>query len=316
MTDAHGQRLDLNLLVVFDALYTEGSVTEAGARLGLTQSGTSRALARLREALDDPLFVTGRRGLQPTPRAEALREPVRDALSRLREAIPRPRFDPQASATPFRLGCPDHLAWLLAGPLSAMLAQRAPAMPLVMTSFSAHWLEDLHDGRVDLAFGVLAGTEAHLRCRTLFEDDWAVVMRPDHPDLADPWTLETFARGTHGVMTVAGTGLSHVDRGLALHGQTRRITVRASSPVVIAAVAAESDVKVTTSRWFAHHLAHRMGLAVRDVPLDVPPLPLPLAWHERFHHDPRHQFLRALLAEVVTDAQGCTRTPGRRQASR
>ncbi|MEM6930199.1 MAG: LysR family transcriptional regulator [Myxococcota bacterium] len=306
MTDGHPTALDgvdLNLLRLFDALCAEGSVTAAGARLGLTQSGASRALARLRAALDDPLFVTGRTGLIATPRAEALRGPVREALGLLAGALEPVAFDPAGSTQPLRLGCPDHLAWLLAGPLTEALAARAPGMELVLTSFSGGWLDDLHDGVVDLAFGVLAGTEAHVQCRTLFEDGWAVLMRERHPDLERPWTVETFASGAHGVMTVSGTGLSHVDRGLEALGYARNITIRATSPVVVAAIATETDVKVTTSAWLAHHLAERLGAAVRPVPLDVPALPLPLVWHVRFQHDPRHRFVRSLLAETVAQAR-------------
>ena len=300
MLDAHGKRLDLNLLQVLDALFEAGSVTAAAQRLGLTQSGASRALARLREALDDPLFVRTRDGLVATPRGQALRTPVRQALTMLERALAPVTFDPALSTEPLRLGCPDHLAWLLGGPLRRALNAGAPGVPLVLRSFSAQWVDDLHEGRVDLAFGVLDGSEAHLRRRTVFDDGWAVVLSPDHPDLEQEWTVETFASGDHGVMTVPGTGPSHVDRGLAALGRSRRITVRASSPVVVAAIARETHVKVTTSSWFASHIARRLGLAVRPVPLEVPPLPLPLVWHERFQHDPRHRFLRELLVDVVT----------------
>lgn len=305
MTDAHGRPLDLNLLVVFDALFAEGSVTAAGTRLGLTQSGTSRALARLRAALDDPLFVTTRAGLVPTPRALALRQPVGEALARLAEALGPPTFDPATSSVPLRLGCPDHLAWLIGAPLRERLRSVAPDTGVLLTSFSSRWVEDLYEGSVDLAFGVLEGTEAHLRRRMLFEDDWAVVMRASHPDVDRDWTIEAFAAGEHGVMTVPGTGPSHVDRALAARGLAREVTVRASSPVVIAAIAAETDVKVTTSAWFARHLAVRLGgaLVVRPVPLEVPALPLPLVWHERVHHDPRHRFVRELIVEVVQAAR-------------
>lgn len=307
MTSGHAtglRGLDLNLLRLLDALFVEGSVTAAGASLGLSQSGASRALARLRQAIDDPLFVAGRSGLTPTPRAEALREPVRQALQQLALALGPATFDPARSTRPLRLGCPDHLAWLLGGPLTQALGARAPDVEVVFTSFSRGWLDELHDGDVDLAFGVLQGDEAHLRCRTLFEDGWAVVMRPEHPDAVQPWTVETFASGEHGVMTVAGTGASHVDRALDAIGKRRRIVVRATSPVVVAAIATETDVKVTTSAWFANHLGKQLGAAVRPVPLDgVPSLPLPLTWHARFQHDARHRFLRELVADVVEAAR-------------
>lgn len=312
MTDEHASSLhglDLNLLRVLDALFTEGSVTRAGDRLGLTQSGASRALSRLRQALDDPLFVTGRAGLTPTPRAEALREPVQQALEELARALDPSDFDPATSTRPLCLGCPDHLAWLLGRPLTDALAAHAPGVPVVFTSFSSDWLDELHDGRVDLAFGVLEGTEAHLHCRTLFEDGWAVVMRSGHPDADRPWTLDSFAGGEHGVMTVAGTGPSHVDRALAALGKRRRIVLRATSPVVVAALATETDIKVTTSAWFAAHLERRLGAVVRPVPIeDVPPLALPLTWHARFHHDARHRFLREVVADAVQAMRGNLRS--------
>ena len=299
MTDAHGNPLDLNLLRVLEALYQARSVTGAAEHLGITQSGASRALARLRHALGDPLFVSERGGLRPTPRAEELRATVLSTLSTLRSAFAPRAFDPAQEERPVRIGVPDHLAWLVGPTLLRALRDQAPQMPITLRGFSADWRRELDTGALDLAFGVLEGTEAHLRCRTVFEDSWSVIVREEHPCLDGPWTPETFAEGEHGLMTVTGSGPGHVDEGLAALGLRRTIALRASSPVVVALLATDTDLRVTTSTWLATMLAQRLPVVVRPLPLQAPPLPLPLVWHETQHADPRHRWVRELVAKAV-----------------
>lgn len=302
MPEAHLRNIDLNLLVALEALLRERHVTRAAASLAMSQSGMSRALKRLRELFDDPLLVEGRQGLDATPRAEALAASVGRALAEVRQMMRASPFDPAEASGAIRLGVPDHLAWLLTPPLMAAVASRAPRVELVLRSFSRDWRQDLADGAVDLAFGVLSGDETGLRRKALHDDPWVVLLRGGHPACRRRWDLDAFTRYGHGLMTVTGDGPGQVDRALAARGLERRIAFRASSPLVVAMATAESDLLVTTTRSLALRLSPLLNLVIKPVPLEVKALALPLVWHERLHHDARHRWLRDLVSGVVGES--------------
>ncbi len=302
MTTVALRQLDLNLLVILEALVEAGSVTGAAAQLGMTQSGASRALARLREALDDPLFVLQGHALVATPRCEALRPELARCLQAAREVFAVRAWDPSTASDAFCVAMPDHLALLHGVRLHAVLRQQAPGVDLVIRAFTASWRRDLYDGTVDLAFGVPSGNEAGLQMKQTTLDPWVVVVRHGHPVLDEPWDTAAFARGEHGLMAVRGTGPSHIDRALAGLGMARRVTFRSTSPLVVAMAAANSDIRVTTTRSLARYLASVLPLVVLDLPLLADPLRLPLVWHERFARDPRHRWLRSTLVGLVADS--------------
>ncbi|MEM1413619.1 MAG: LysR family transcriptional regulator [Myxococcota bacterium] len=291
--------VDLNLLVALDALLRERHVTRAAERLGITQSGASRALSRLRALLGDPLLVRGPRGLEPTPRAEALRAPLARVLGDIGGLLEARGFVPGESREPLRLAIPDHLALALGPQLLAALRAEAPGVDLVLRAFSRRWRDELQEGSLDLAFGVLGGGEGALRRRHVLDDPWVVVMREGHPVLRKRWTAELFASLDHGLMAVSGTGPGQVDEALAAQGLSRRVICRASSPVVVAMLAAETDLVVTTTAILAEQVRRWRSLRLRPLPVDARPLRLPLVWHERVHHDPRHRWARELVARVA-----------------
>jgi len=292
-------KLDLALLSLLDDLRQTGSVSTTASRMGLTQSGASRALGRLRVALDDPLFVLEGNRLEPTARCDALAEDLAECLDRARAIVRAPSFDPASAEGFLDVGMPDHLAHLFGPALLERLAGEAPGVDLVIRHFSRDWRTDLRERVVSLAFGVLRGDELNLRSRWVADDPWVVVVRRGHPVLRRRWTAARFAEGTHGVMTVSGRGDSHVDRALRARGLARRVTYRATSPLVVAMAAAHSDLRVTTTRRLAEALARDLPLVVKPLPLEAEPLALHLVWHERSHHDPRHRWARALVADVV-----------------
>ncbi len=299
--------MDPQLLRLFEALWATGSVTLAGREVGLSQSGASRALARLRALVDDPLFVPEGHRLVPTARAHTVRDAVHQALAALDAILDPPRFDPHNADGTLRLGIPDHLALLFLPALLERLARQAPGIDVVATSFSRDWADDLRAGRIDLAFGVVGAGDGALRMRRGLEDGWSVVLRADHPDLdahAGPWDAARFARGTHGLMTVTGAGPGQVDRALSELGLARRVVVRTSSPLVVALLVEQTDLKVTTSTRLAHHLAQRGAMAVLPLPFKASPLALPLVWHARHHDNARHRWLRACVASVLEDEGG------------
>ncbi len=301
--------VDLNLLVVLDTLRRTRSVSRAARELGLTQSGASRALARLRAQIGDPLFVVTQGGLVPTPACEALADDLARLLEAANRVYAREAFVPAEARGQLRLGLPDHMAYLYGAAILAALHAEAPGVDLELRSFSPDWRADLEQGRSDLAFTVLRGARGALRQRKVVEDPWVVLLRRGHPALDAPWSTKRYAEGEHAIMGVPGSGPSAIDRALRQRGLSRRVVFRASSPLVVALSAAQSDLRVTTTRALAHTLARSLPLELRRLPLEVAPLSLPLVWHERQHAVARQRFFRELVAKTVARVEAESRAP-------
>ncbi|MEM9492846.1 MAG: LysR family transcriptional regulator, partial [Myxococcota bacterium] len=178
--------LDLNLLVVLDALLLECNATRAAARLGLTQSAVSRALARLRSHFDDPLFVRVPGGLSPTPRAEDMAARLRPALDELGRAVDLgAAFDPARAARSFTLSTADLAELAILPALMQRLADEAPGLSIVARAPDrgpARTVEDaLESGAVDIALGIFDDAPAAFRCQTLFRGEFVCLVRAGHP---------------------------------------------------------------------------------------------------------------------------------------
>jgi DNA-binding transcriptional LysR family regulator len=297
--------LDLNLLRVLDAVLTTRHVTQAARRLGLSQSATSHALARLREALGDELLVRGPDGLVPTARGAALQGPLREIMERLTQALAPPTpFDPATARRTFRLGAADYAQFVLLPPVLTHLAAHAPGVDLwVLPAPPAEAVPAaLADGELDLMVGAttapLAG--AGLFERALFEEQFVCVVREGHPIVraAEDLDLETFCTLPHAFIAPRGRSGGAVDSALERIGRARRIALAVPHFLVIPHVIAGSDLIVTLAARVAWHFAHTLPLRVLPPPLPLPAFGIGLAWHERQHRDPGHVWLRDLLARV------------------
>jgi DNA-binding transcriptional LysR family regulator len=200
-------RLDLNLLRALDVLLDERHVTRAAARRHLTQPAVSAALARLRQAFDDPLLVRGRGGLLPTPRALVLAPQVRALMQQLAALVAAPgRFDPAAARRRFTLATTDYAQLLLAPWLAALLRQAA-GLDLALVAVDAERLPaQLERGDVDLALLNLQRAPAGLRSRTAIVERFVVIGRRNHPRLRRALTLDTFCALEHVLVSRAGCG--------------------------------------------------------------------------------------------------------------
>jgi DNA-binding transcriptional LysR family regulator len=308
--------VDLNLLVVFDALAREESVTRAAQRLGVTQSAVSHALRRLRALLDDPLLVGGRAGMALTPRAAQLVLPVRGALLALGRALATPAaFEPRTTTRAFTLSCPDLFDLLTVPALMAGLQAEAPGVDLVIVPPDVRRLsERLSAGEVDVAVRPrVAGlpdlepavAEAGLVRKTLFEDRYVCLLRRGHPALAPSsrsgrprrLTLATYVALGHVLVSPSGEGPGPVDALLAQQGLRRRVALRVHHFASALAAVAASDLVLTGPTALTRLEAP--GLTPTPVPLAMPPHSIDLVWHERYTQDPGHAWLRGLLARVA-----------------
>ncbi|WP_437311801.1 LysR family transcriptional regulator [Sorangium sp. So ce388] len=310
MQDEHDARelaaLDLNLLVVLDALLAERHVTRAAARVGMTQPACSHALGRLRRALGDPLLVRGARGaMLPTPRAEALAPALRAALRGLASAIRgEPRFDPATARRTFRIATGDYAELVLLPPLLSLLASAAPSvdvwmMPLALTRDGV--VAQLTSGAVDVVIGPpRRGWPDDLYVRPLFEERFRCVVRRDHPAAHGRLTLDRYCALSHLLVAPRGTPGSLVDDALAALGRDRRIAATVPHFLVAPHVIAATDLMATLGARIVDATAAPLGLAVLPPPLELAGFSFAMIWHERTHHDPAHRWLRDQIARAAS----------------
>jgi len=306
MQDLHIAGIDLNLLVVLDALLGERNVTRAAKRVGLSQSATSHALSRLRAMFDDPLLVRGPGGMAATPRAEALHGPVRDALSQLATAIGHsPRFEPRLSRRTFTVATGDYGAFVLAPRLLELLAREGPHIDLRITN--AQGIEGIDRGDFDVALSPpSAGKDpSSVRCEIMFEERFVCVLREGHRFAKGRLTLDRFCSLGHVLVAPGGTAVGPVDEALAKLGRSRRIVLTVPHFLVAPHLIARTDYLLTLPARVASSLAPKYGLVVREPPLSVRGFAFAMFWHARLDADPGATWFRSLLlASAGTPKKG------------
>ncbi len=292
--------IDPNLLPVLDALLQERNVSRAAQRLGRTQPAISHALARLREQLGDPLLVRVGQRFALTPRAEALREPLKALLGELSVLLrPPPTFAPATAERAFRLLATDYIAAVVLPPLIERVRSSAPGVDLNLRPPSPDYTALLRDGESDLGFIVKRPAEAGLRARKLFLDRFVCVLRHDHPAGAR-LDLATFLRLPHALVAPLGNPGNFVDSALAElgHGK-RRIALTVPHFFLAPAIIAASDLVITLPERVARLIAREHPLRVVPLPIRMAAFEVSLAWHERVHHDPGNTWLRAEIVAAL-----------------
>ena len=292
--------LDLNLLVVFDAVMQERNVTRAGRHLGLSQPAMSHALNRLRHMLKDDLFVRSPRGMRPTPRAEWLAPAVRAALGSLQQALEPVDFDPSEATRAFRIAVDNYSAVVLVGPLTGRIAKAAPGVTLECRPSGTLPVRDLLDrGELDLALGPHADPGERFSTIPLLRDECVVLMRADHPAATGPnLPLETFAALPHLEITSLPITTEFVDQALADLNLTRRIQLRA--PLLSATrVLIASDMVTVLRRRLAEDMASLRPLAIRPLPHASPTIETDMVWPRWQDNNPAHRWLRGNVAAVA-----------------
>ncbi len=291
--------VDLNLLKLFEALVRERSVTLAGLRLGLSQPAASRALGRLRTMLGDRLVVRGKLGLELTPRGEALVGPVTKLLDDARGIVSPAVFDPASAMGRITIAAHDHLSLMVLAGLMARFERDAPALSLHIAQPAGDNVRLVEQGGADLALGIFESLPGSLHQRGLYTDSLVCVMRSDHPAVTDGLSLERYVALRHITVTISGVGESTVDTVLSTLGLTRHVALRVPHFLAGAMLVADSDMILTLPSRLARLLAQRLPLALLDLPLKVAPLSPAMIWHERFHGDPAHVWVRQQLVDVV-----------------
>jgi DNA-binding transcriptional LysR family regulator len=303
--------INLNLLLAFDALYQERSVTRAARRLGLTQPALSNSLAQLRRLFSDQLFLRQRAGLLPTTRATQLAEPIRQGLALLQSAVEPQRFDPRTSERSFRIAASDYVELVLLPRLLKKLAQRAPRVRLALSPWSLHEAPpELARGELDLMLGFCNNVPPHHRQEALFTDEYVCVVRRGHPLVRGKLTLARYLQLSHVLVSSKPDSPGSVDRALSALGKTRHIGARVSHFSTVPVLIAQTDMIAALDRRVAETFATPFHLQLMKPPLDLPRGTISQVWHEQHDNDPSHTFLRELIADVaraLTTANGTAR---------
>jgi DNA-binding transcriptional LysR family regulator len=301
MTDL--SQLDLNLLRVFDAVARERHVTRAAQRLHLSQPAVSNALARLRAALGDELFLRKPGGVEPTALAQALAGPVAEALDRLAETLSvRAPFDPATARRVFPVAFSEYAEAVLAPPVLARLAREAPGCLLAIRHADRTNAESLLErGEAVLAVAVLPEPPALYTRLRMLPEAFLTVMRADHPLAEGVLDLERFLSVPHLLHSPNGSREGALDHALAAQGRARRLGGVVAHLSAVPDILARTEFVITLSARLARRLAAAHGLALREPPVAVRHTRLSLVFHRRFEADPGHAWLRRLLlAEART----------------
>ncbi len=298
----HVSRIDLNLFLVFDAVYSEGGVTAAARRLNLTQPAISHALARLRQAFDDPLFVRQGRAVMPTPLARRIIGEVRQSIHGLQATLAGATgFRPETARQTFTIGMRDLTETALMPGLTARLDRAAPQLAVAVVRVGRRTLEaELAAGTVQAAIDVTLPLSDAVRRARLSTEPLAVIARKDHPRIGRRLTLQRYLAEDHVMVTARRRGQSVEDLELARAGQQRRVRLRCQHYFAAARAVSQTDLVCTVTAPVARILGQALPLRLYRFPLPVPAFDAFLYWHSSADADPANQWLRR---EIVAAAK-------------
>jgi DNA-binding transcriptional LysR family regulator len=300
--------IDLNLLVVFNQMLLDRRVSTAADKLGVTQPAISNALKRLRLLLKDELFLRTSQGMEPTPYALHLAEPVAYALNALQNALSqRDSFAPETSERTFTLAVTDIGEMYFMPPLMDALAKRAPNIRIsTLRNTTGNLKEDMACGTVDLAVGLLPHLQSGFFQRRLFQQRYVCMFRRGHPTAQNPMTLENFCAMEHVGVVAAHTGHGEVDNALDRMGIQRRMRLVVPHFIAVGHILQSTDLVATVPERFAVRCEGPFGLVSSPHPASLPEIAINLFWHAKYNRDPANLWLRQLMVELFADNDGRT----------
>jgi DNA-binding transcriptional LysR family regulator len=302
--------LDLNLLRVFDAVMTEGSLTRAAQVLALTQPAVSHALRRLHDAAGAELMVRTAHGMRPTALGESMWPQVREALGMLEQLISPAEFRPRDDHAHFRLAMADATAAMIAPALVAAIEQQQALANLRMLPLTTRDPRPLIEhGEADVAVGyfpaaitalVAEGDEALLRHRLLYDTEYVCVMRREHPLAHIELSLDAFCAAHHLLVSLSGRPHGFVDEALNGLGRRRRIVLTVNQFFTAGRVVTRSDLLTVLPASFVASTGYRHELVTRRLPMDLGRVHVEMLWHGRHDRDPAQRWLRERIDQAVS----------------
>ncbi|NMX34788.1 LysR family transcriptional regulator [Pseudomonas sp. WS 5413] len=293
------RRVDLNLLVILDALLSEQHVTRAAERLHLSQPAVSHALGRLRDLLGDPLLVRQGGGLVATARALELAAPLADALVQVQSLLAPNRFDPASARRTFRLAMSDYGAALLLPGLVRALREQAPGIDLAIIHASREGMQEgVLSGEIDLAAGVFPDLPAELRSTPLFEEHYACLVDRDSLPADGGLDLPTYLARPHVLLEMRGSGTPEIERALTAIRERRHVAISLPHWGIAPQLIQGTDLILTVSSQGLLNIDSRHLLVVPP-PFHIPSFGFVLAWHKRRAGDGALQWLITQVQDVL-----------------
>ena len=298
MKTIHLKNFDLNLLLIFDCIYTHQNLTLAAEELGRTQSALSHALERLRQAFGDPLFVRTARKMRPTPRADSLLPQIKKALSQISTVFSAPdSFAPEQFQHTFTISMSDYCQWVILPKLLPFLSEHAPGIQIeVLSPATIEPQQGLETGLYDLIIGnkdLGSGTFQQL----LFTDTFVCLASKQYYAHKKTLSLEEYQNGKHILFTPRGREDRIVDQTLKDLSLQRKIAARIPNVLIIPQIINTTPFLVTLPQRLADNLFSQ-EVMVLPPPMTLPKLPIMQYWHEALQFDPAHIWFREVIQKL------------------
>ncbi|MEO0883624.1 MAG: LysR family transcriptional regulator [Pseudomonadota bacterium] len=295
--------MDLNLLLVFDAVMRTRNVTRAGFEIGLSQPAVSKALGRLRYHLKDDLFVRSVEGMKATPRALELAGPIRNALLELETALDPTEFNPATSNRTFSIVANDYVTGVLMPTMMDRFMRESPRLNWRFLPTTGRSLNMLDGQEVDFAMTpiVMADVPDRFGSFEIVSESFAIIMRRGHELATGDLTLERYASASHLLVTIRGDDRGYIDDALESHGLTRRVAMTINHFTVGPPIVAVSNMIQTVPKRLAELYAPVHDLVVRDSPLQGPDslMRFYLIWNKKLATHPAHDWFRRIIKDAA-----------------
>lgn len=293
----HISRVDLNLLVVLDTIYTEGGITRAAEKLHLTQPAVSHALGRLRDLFDDPLFERQGHKMVPTALTKRLIDPLRGSLQSLGSLLNGThRFEPATTQKRFVIGLRDFMEFTVMPPLMHTLAREAPEVEIASVRAIRSNLEaELEAGTLDLAVDLLLPLSDAVKFTRISVDGVVVVARKDHPAIQGGIDLDTYLAQRHILVTMRRQGPGFEDVELRRLGVQRDVVLRCQYYFAACRTVSQTDLVLTMPESYAHMVNPQFGNQVLPMPVALPLMDAYMYWHASMDNDPANRWLRSVV---------------------
>jgi DNA-binding transcriptional LysR family regulator len=298
------KNVDLNLLVIFEAIYATSNISRAADRLGMSQPAVSNALARLRELIDDALFVRAPGGVEPTNRARDMIRPVREALGVIGQQLDGgAAIDLANYKRVFRVILVDTLEPIIMPPVVRTLMSEAPNVRIECIQGDAKFYEGIAAGTIDLACFAFPVDTTDMVVKPICPVDLVVVSRRDHPVITKPLDLETFQGLTQIALGRDLRGLTNIDKGLMARGLPRRVGYMAAKIWSIPPMVERTDLVGILPRRFVEAIAGNFALDIHEMPTEMPEQFFYMMWHANSDLDLGHKWLRESMMQAAQSNQ-------------
>ncbi len=294
------KNLDLGLLATLEALLAERNVTRAARRLNLSQPALSARLARLRDALGDPLLIPSQRGMVLTQRALEMMQPLQEALEGVRRVVEQGApFNPETLRATVVIAASDYVQYTLLAHYSVALRAEAPMIRIAWRALDVIALTtQLERGEVDLALAMPETAPAGMHQRRLYEEEYVVVARQGHPAIRGALDLDLFCALDHVIVSPKGSGFAGpTDAALEAIGRRRTVALSTSGFLIVPEIVSRSDMIALIPRRIADGWLDRVQ--VLEPPLQIPGFAIASIWHERTANHPAQSWLRDRLAALA-----------------